>query len=359
MVDARFETTFGYAPAVDNFTPGRVNLIGEHTDYNGGMVLPTALPLGVSIALSPRGDARIRITSDKFEDIAERSLRDNAAGHWSDYIVGAVIAAQAAGLIAGGADVAVQTTLPFGAGISSSAAVTVGILKLAREVAGSVLSDTEIAVMARHVENDFIGVPCGIMDQMAVAIARPGQALSLDTRTLAYDLVDLPDNYHMAVMHSGVYRQLNEGRYKERKEECDAVKAAMKTAGMAHDDICLLSDAEFDALDGLSDTLTRRARHCMTEHRRTVLATQMLSVRDMNGFGRLMNESHISMRDDFDISVPPVDALVADAVRFGALGARQTGGGFGGCIVACVSKDRLSAWRDAVLSTHSKAFWVT
>lgn len=358
MVGAQFETTFGYAPALRNFTPGRVNLIGEHTDYNGGMVLPTALSLGVSIALSPRDDGCIRIVSDKFDDTAERSLSDNAAGHWSDYITGAVIAAQSAGLIAGGADVAVQTTLPFAAGISSSAAVTVGILKLAREVAQSSLSDSEIAVMARRVENDFIGMPCGIMDQMAVAIARPGQALSLDTRTLDYHLVDLPDDYHMAVIHSGVYRQLNEGRYKERKEECDGVKAAMKTAGIAHDDICLLSDQEFALISELPDTLLRRARHCMTEHRRTVLATQMLSVRDMGGFGRLMNESHISMRDDFDISVPPVDALVADAVRAGALGARQTGGGFGGCIVACVSKDKLGAWRDAVLSAHNTAFWV-
>ena len=353
MVTQRFETVFESKPQISGFTPGRVNLIGEHTDYNGGMVLPTALKLGVSLALSPRNDNQIRISSDKFEDIAERATSDTANEHWSDYIVGAIILANEQGYFQGGADIAVETTLPFGAGISSSAAVTVGILKLARDIAKADTSDKDIAILARRVENEFIGMPCGIMDQMAVAIANPGQALALNTETLDYDLIDLPRDYHMAVIHSGQFRQLNEGRYKERKEECDAVKTAL-----GHDNICQIPDDEFAGLSALSDVLQRRARHCMSDHRRTVEAVTCLRENNIDRLGVLMNESHISMRDDFEITVPKVDALVEDAVKLGADGARQTGGGFGGCIVACIANDKLDAWKTALLDAHPEAFWV-
>ena len=338
---------------MSGFTPGRVNLIGEHIDYNGGRVLPTALDLGVTIALSPRADGNINIGSDKFDGIAKRRIDEPAADHWSDYITGAVQLAKTEGFGPKGADIAVTTNLPFGAGISSSAAVTVGVLRALRDLSGAALTDTEIAVLARKVENDYIGMPCGIMDQMAVAIARPGQALSLDTDTLEYELIDLPKAYHMAVIHSGVFRQLNEGRYKIRSEECSQVKAA---AG--RDDICLLSDAELEALQKLPADIFKRARHCVSEHRRTLAAAEALGAEHMDEFGGLMNASHISMRDDFEISVPPVDALVEDAQNFGALGARLTGGGFGGCIVACVEREKLEPWRDKLLHAHPNAFWV-
>lgn len=357
MIKNAFRDVFGSLPMVQGFTPGRVNLMGEHTDYNGGMVLPTALPLGVSIALSHRDDNKIRIVSDTFEDTAQRTLSDTASGHWSDYVTGAVIAANCAGLLSGGADVAIKTTLPLGAGISSSAAVTVGILKCAREFADAALTDTEISVLARRIENEFIGVPCGIMDQMAVAIARPGQALALNTKTLDFECVDLPADYHMAVIHSGVYRQLNEGRYKVRKEECDAIKTVLR-AKLGHDDICLMSDADLTVLNWLSETLQRRARHCVTDHRRVLKSVACLRAGDIAALGQYMTDSHNSMRDDFEITVPKVDRLVEDATAFGALGARQTGGGFGGCIVACVEKAKLGHWKDKLLLAHSDAFWV-
>lgn len=353
MISQNFKTLFGSSPAISGFTPGRVNLIGEHIDYNGGRVLPTALDLGVRVALSPRNDGQIQIGSDKFEDVAKRTLSDAAFDHWSDYITGALQLAREEGFGPKGANIAVTTNLPFGAGISSSAAVTVCTLRAIRDLSQADLSDTQIAVLARRAENDYIGMPCGIMDQMAVAIARPGQALSLNTVSLAYDLIDLPKTHHMAVIHSGVFRQLNEGRYKIRKEECDQVKAA---AG--RDDICRLSDAELEALEHLPDPIFRRARHCVSEHRRTVAAAQALTHHRMDSFGALINESHISMRDDFEMSVPAVDALVADAQNFGAVGARLTGGGFGGCIVACVEHEKLGAWRDKLLAAHPDAFWV-
>ena len=349
-----FQTAFGAAAQQSGFTPGRVNLIGEHTDYNGGMVLPTALSQGLSLFLTPRSDDRVRIVSDKFDgEIVERKLSQSATEDWSDYVLGAIIYANKAGLLSGGADVGIVTTLPMGAGLSSSAATVVGLLKLARDAAGQDKSDTEIAVLARRVENEFIGVPVGIMDQMAVAIATPGQALALDTKSLDFDLVDMPEDYHMAVIHSGVYRQLNEGRYKERKEECDAVKAEL-----GHDDICLISDAEFASLSGLPAHIQRRARHCMTEHRRVKLAIKSFNANDMVAFGNLMVESHISMRDDFEITVPQLDAIVEDAVKFGALGARMTGGGFGGCIVACVKNVDLETMNAQLFARHKDAFFV-
>jgi len=348
-----FKNAFETAPVATLFTPGRVNLIGEHTDYNGGMVLPTAIDLGPTVALGLRKDNRIRIFSDKFDAIAERSLSDTAQDHWSDYVTGAVIYANKAGLLKSGADISIETTLPFGAGLSSSAAVIVCILKIGRQLSGRDISDTEIAVLARRVENEFIGMPCGIMDQMAVAIARPGQALALDTDNLKYDLVDLPSDYHMAVVHSGQFRQLSEGRYKIRKEECDLIKDFL-----GRDDICRISDAEYEALAGLPDHIQRRAKHCMTDHRRTVQASKLLADENMQAFGQLMIESHASQRDDFEISLPPVDSLVDDAIKFGALGARQTGGGFGGCIVACVQRDKLEGWKNDLLSRHLEAFYV-
>lgn len=353
MINNIFKRTFGALPAISNFTPGRVNLIGEHTDYNGGYVLPTALDLGLEIAMTPRADDIIRIVSVGYDDIVKMSLGARVEEHWSDYARGAIVYAGKNALMSGGADVAVSSTLPRGAGLSSSAAITVGILKLARSHSNAEITDTEISKIARLVENEFIGMPCGIMDQMAVTIARPGQALFLDTDSLLYDLINLPDDYHMAVIHSGKYRLLNEGGYKERKEECDIVKNAL-----VRDDICRISEKDLQSIHHLDDVHKGRARHCMSEHRRTIMAATALREKDMSEFGRLMNESHMSMRDDFEISLPAIDDLVKDAIKFGALGARMTGGGFGGCIVACIAKENLESWKTNILSQHKDAFYV-
>ncbi len=352
-IETIFEKKFGYPPQETRFTPGRVNLIGEHIDYNGGRVLPFALELGISASLKPRTDKRVRIYSDKFEILAERTVDDVAAGEWSDYALGAVIYANRAGFITAGADIALSTTLPFGAGLSSSAALTVGLLKLARDCGGARMSNTDISILARKLENEFIGMPCGIMDQMAVSIAQSGQALSLDTHTLEFELIDLPKNVHMAVIHSGEYRRLAEGHYKVRKEECDAVKSRL-----GRDDICLMTNAQLESLSGLEETIIKRARHCVSEHRRVIAAIDAIRSGDLAMLGRLMNESHMSMRDDFEMSLPSIDVLVEDAVKFGAIGARLTGGGFGGCIVACVDREHLAPWTKSLLAAHPAAFTV-
>jgi len=353
MIKEKFIQVYKVSPSYVGFTPGRVNLIGEHTDYNGGMVLPKAISLGLTIGFRPREDKIINIHSDKFDNIKRRQLSDVASGEWQDCAVGAVVYANKLGLLTGGADIVVESNLPVGAGLSSSAAMIVSTLKAVKAVHDADISAKDIALLARRVENEYVGVPCGIMDQMAVSFAKPGQALALDTVTLDYKVIDLPEGYHMAVIHSGCFRQLSESRYRERKEECD-----MACELLDQNQLCLIGDEKHPLLATLPDPIRRRAMHCMTEHRRTMDAAEALESRQMSRFGTLMNQSHASMRDDFEISLDPIDALVEDAISLGALGARLTGGGFGGCIVCCVEKARLDQWKDDLLAKHEAAFFV-
>jgi galactokinase len=280
-------------------------------------------------------------------------MNSAAQDHWSDPIVGAFQQARELGLLSGGADVTIASTIPAGAGLSSSAALIVAILKAARSIAGARLSDTEIAVAARKVETDYIGVPVGIMDQMAVAIAQPGEAIALNTASLEYELVTLPKGWSFEVIHSGVTRKLSDGRYKQRKEECDAARIAF-----GRSDICLLDPAILEAATGVEAAVMRRARHCVTEHRRVLSAVEAIAGGDTATLGALMTASHMSMRDDFEMSVPPIDALVDDAVECGAIGARLTGGGFGGCIVACVAESAREQWLEQLLSRHPEARFI-
>ncbi len=334
-------------------SPGRVNLIGEHTDYNGGWVLPAALSVSLTARVTFRPDRQIKVTASGFDGAATRSLNDAAQGHWSDASVGALREAEKLGLTSGGADIDIVSSIPAGSGLSSSAALIVTLLKAARTKAQSALSDTEIAVAARRVENEYIGVPCGIMDQMAVAIAQPGEAMALDTSTLEYRVVAVPKTHEMVVIHSGLTRSLTDGRYAARKEECDAAKAVLGT-----NDLCLLDPAEITARDDLDEVLRRRTLHCATEHRRVLASIDALESGDICQFGALMGASHASMRDDFEMSLPEIDTLVADAVELGAVGARLTGGGFGGCIVACVESRQRAAWQEALLKQHPNARYI-
>lgn len=334
-----FEEQFGAAPAVVVRTPGRVNLIGEHTDYNGGAVLPMTTPRGVTVALSPSKAEAVSIAASGFGAPVRRSLLETASGHWSDYALGALLKAREAGLYRGGASIAIESDLPHGAGLSSSAAVIVAVLKAAASASGASPAPVAVAQWAKAVENDFIGVPCGIMDQMAVAVAKEGEALFLDTATLRFETIAVPEGWRFAVVHSGVTRALNEGRYGERRRECDAAAAAL---GAAH--LCLIDDETLAAAARLDDPLGRRARHAASEHRRTLAAAAAMTAGDPRRFGALMIESHASLRDDFEVTTETIDRIVAASLAAGAIGARMTGGGFGGCIVSLVEADRESEW---------------
>lgn len=342
--------------AVSARAPGRVNLIGEHIDYNGGMVLPAALSVGLDVTLAPRTDSVIAVSSTTYHDPTIRDLADDAVGEWADPVVGAVREANTLGLLSGGATLEVTSNIPEGSGLSSSAALIVAVLKAARDAAGKTAedgpNDVEIAVAARRVENNYMGVPCGIMDQMAVALATPGTAMALDTKALSYDLVALPQGYEMAVVHSGLIRKLTDGRYASRKVECDAAKRHFGT-----EDLCLLDRSEVERAT-LDDNPKRRTLHCLSEHLRVVSAVHAMQSGDMTTFGALMNESHTSMRDQFEMSLPEIDTLVESAVELGAIGARLTGGGFGGCIVACLELGMREHWLAKLLERHPKAHFI-
>ena len=352
-IEAIFAQKFGTEPQACVFVPGRVNLIGEHIDYNGGRVLPHALHRGVTLALSLRSDDVVRVASDRFEGVSEARTADEPTDSWAKYAHYTMRLAKDIGWISSGADIGIISNLSDGAGLSSSAALCVAVLKALREVTGRSESDVEIAQFARRVENDYIGMPCGIMDQMAVAVAKPGEALFLDTGSLDYDSIPLPEDVSFMVIHSGVHRELADGRYKQRADECLEAKSYFGT-----DDLCHLTLDQVEGAVDLAENVKRRVRHCITEHERTVQAASHLRARDFVRFGESMNARHVSMRDDFEMSVPAIDRLVESAVEAGAHGARLTGGGFGGCIVAAVPVDASEVWLGKVLAQHPDAFLV-
>lgn len=334
---AAYAERFGAAPEAVAFAPGRVNLLGEHTDYNGGYVLPMPLGLGTAVALGHGGTpGHVELASADFDDTATRPVGEAANGHWSDYLFGCLVSGGAAA--ASGLRALVVSDLPVGSGLSSSAAIEVATLRALDALEGAPGDPVEIAKRARAVENEYVGMPCGIMDQFASSVGTPGAALFLDTRTLAHEPAPLPAGHSFLVVHSGVGHKLAESGYATRVAEC---KAACDALGVA-----LLSDLgveDMDRIEALAMPLDRRARHIVTDNRLTRAGVAALKAGDAARFGALMVESHASERDDYEITVPETDAMVVAAVEAGALGARQTGGGFGGSIVVLAAEDRAEA----------------
>lgn len=348
-----FTETFGSPPTIAASAPGRVNLIGEHTDYNGGAVLPAALQRRIQVALARQDAPTVTIKSTRFDDLIERPVGDAKRGDWTDYAMGALWKAAELDWLTGGVKLHIESDIPDGAGVSSSAALITAILRAASIVGQVATTAVDIAKHARAVENDYIGMPCGIMDQMAVGLADHGKALALDTSDLSYEVIDIPADWGIAVIHSGVRRELADGRYKARFEECQAAAEYLNT-----DQLCHLGQAEMKTLAEMPDPLRKRARHVMTEHKRAVQASAAMKAGDLNTFAALMNESHRSYSQDFEASTPVIDDLVNDALNIGAKGARLTGGGFGGCIVVLIEKPKLEDWIAELLDRHENAWRV-
>jgi galactokinase len=342
-----FVALFGAPPDVAARAPGRVNLIGEHTDYNGGFVLPVAIPLDTEVQLRRRADRDVRAWSTAFPDAGLVTFDmdvSRRSGGWADYLRGIVHVLRERG-VTSGIDVRVDSRVPPGSGLSSSAALLVAAARALREAFDLAIDDREIALLARRAEHEFVGAPVGIMDQMACSLAGERDALLLDTRSLTYSRVPLPPGAGLLVIDSGLRHAHASGEYRVRRQECERAAASLGVES--------LRDVTIDDLDriaGLPAPLDKRARHVVTENRRVLETVDAFNRGDLKRAGQLFLESHASLRDDFDVSVPEIDALVASAAaQHGCYGARITGGGFGGSIVALVDPDHLSAVGDTVI----------
>ena len=341
---ALFESTFSKLPEAKAYAPGRVNLLGEHTDYNGGVVFPMPLALGTAVAMAFGGaPGTVSMTSSSFPETLMRVIGAAPDKTWTDYILGPLAEFVASSDTKPGLQIAVASDLPVGSGLSSSAALEVATLRAACDLTKRDMTAVEIAVMARKAENEYVGVPCGIMDQYSVSVGSPGKAVFLDTRKLETDVVDLPDTHNFVIIHSGVTHKLSDDGYEQRVEQCTAACIALGVE--------MLSDLSIDDLErinALAAPLDGRARHIITENKRVYDALAVLKRGDLNVFSQLMTQSHASQRDDYEVSVPEVDALVEGCIPVGADAARLTGGGFGGSIVAFVQKARVPAFVDAI-----------
>jgi galactokinase len=314
--------------------PGRVNLIGEHTDYNGGFVLPVAIDRHTVVAVGLRDDRALRCRSLQFPD-------DES---WAVYVDAVRASLLERGIDVHGADVLVDSDVPPGAGLSSSAALEVASAAALAALTGAQMSAPELAAVAHRAETVFVGVPVGVMDQTVVATAHPGHALFLDTRSLASEHVPFDPRAHgltLIVIDSGVRRRLGDGRYAERRRECEQAAAALGVSQLRD---ASLADVEAAGIDEL---LRRRARHVVTENARVLEVVDRLRAGDLAGIGPAVLASHASLRDDFEVSCPELDAAVDTAMAHGAVGARMTGAGFGGCALALVPDDSRAEALDA------------
>ncbi|PMG35170.1 galactokinase [Vibrio breoganii] len=357
-VKSSFEQVLNYKPTHIIQAPGRVNLIGEHTDYNDGFVLPCAINYQTMVAAAKRDDNIVRVISvdydnavDEFDITQEIVFQQDKM--WANYIRGVVKCLLGRGFKFKGADISVTGNVPQGAGLSSSAALEVVIGQTFKVLYQLEISQAEIALNGQQAENEFVGCNCGIMDQMISAEGRENHAMLLDCRSLETKSVSMPEDMSVVIINSNKKRGLVDSEYNTRREQCE--EAARIFAVKA------LRDVTIEQLEGkvseLDDVVFKRARHVITENNRTLEATDALIAGDMKRMGELMAESHASMRDDFEITVSEVDTLVeiVKNVVGSAGGVRMTGGGFGGCIVVLVPPSLVEEIKSSVEQQYEAA----
>jgi galactokinase len=345
-----FERRFGASAVHVARAPGRVNLIGDHTDYNDGFVLPMAIDRAVWIAFRRRGDARVLVHSLDFHQDVEFDLSapPTHESGWRDYVrgVACVMAAHSGweGVLAG--------DVPLGAGLSSSAALELATMRAVATLESRAWDATAMARLAQHAENQWVGVNCGIMDQLISAEGVAGRALLIDCRSLATRAVPIPDDASIVVLDTATRRGLVDSEYNERRARCEAAARFFGVPALRDVD-----ESTFDARSGeLDDVTRRRARHVIGENARTLAAADALERRDLKRVGALMDESHASLRDDFEVSREELDIMVAIAREHeGCYGARMTGAGFGGCAVALVDRSSADAFARETERRYVKA----
>lgn len=365
----RFVQLFGVSPRIYQ-APGRVNLIGEHTDYNDGFVMPAAIGFYTRASVAPRHDRKLVIHSENYSEQVEFDLDHlpaTGAGHWSDYVIGVVKMLERSGKKLGGANLLVDGDVPLGAGLSSSASIEVAVgyalLDLAdhaldrTEIGQTKIDRTKLALLCQQAENDFVGARCGIMDQFVASHGKRGHALLLDCRSLEYRQLPLPGDAALAICNTMVKHSHAKGEYNQRRAECEAgVRVLSKYLPNAR----ALRDVTPEDLEAygheLPDIVMRRCRHVIGENARVLQAAGALELGDLQAFGNLMRQSHRSLRDDFEVSCAELDLMVELAEQAeGVYGTRMTGGGFGGCTIALVRAGCVEAFKRTVHEGYERS----
>ncbi|HEY1709953.1 MAG TPA: galactokinase [Rhizomicrobium sp.] len=347
----RFHARFGTVPRLFR-APGRINIIGEHTDYTGGLVMPSAIDRWCTVAATTNGTRALNVIAASFGKEAQADLDAlKPDGSWIDYVAGVAAVLMQNGIAVPGADLMIESDVPVGAGVSSSAALEISVAHGLLALAGVDADGVQIARWAQAAENSFVGMPCGIMDQFASANGRADAALLLDCRSLAVRMVPLPREAAFLIVNSMVRHAHTEGAYRSRRADCET---AAQTLGVPS-----LRDVDKSALPAalakLSDGPAKRCRHVVTENARVEAAAAAMIAGDLPALGALLNASHASLRDDMEVSVPQVDELAAIAQKTpGVFGARMMGGGFGGCVIALVAADKGEAARTTIVERYAR-----
>lgn len=352
---ALFTEIFGYPAKETIQAPGRVNLIGEHTDYNDGFVLPCAIDYQTVISCAPRDDRVVRVIAADYDNQRDEfSLDEPILSHpdqqWSNYVRGVVKHLQKRNNAFGGADLVISGNVPQGAGLSSSASLEVAVGKVFQQLYHLPLDGAQLALNGQEAENQFVGCNCGIMDQLISALGKQDHALLIDCRSLGTKAVPMPKGVAVIIINSNFKRTLVGSEYNTRREQCET--GARFFTQKALRDVSL---ASFNAVaHELDPVVAKRVRHVLTENERTLAAADALAEGDLQKMGELMAASHVSMRDDFEITVPQIDTLVdiVKAAIGNKGGVRMTGGGFGGCVVALVPETLVDDVRQAVASQY-------
>jgi galactokinase len=346
-----FADKFGYPATITIKAPGRVNLIGEHTDYNDGFVLPCAIDYETVIACAQRNDRTIRVIAADYDNDEDSFSLDEPILHtdahpWANYVRGVVKHLMLRNKDFSGADMVISGNVPQGAGLSSSASLEVAVGQALKSLYDLPLDGVALALNGQEAENQFVGCNCGIMDQLISALGKENHSLLIDCRSLETRAVSMPESAAVVIINSNVKRGLVDSEYNARREQCEVAARFFGVKALRDVDPALF----FSIQDELDPVVARRARHVITENDRTLAAADALASGDLKRMGELMAESHASMRDDFEITVPQIDKLVeiVKEVIGDKGGVRMTGGGFGGCIVALVPQDMVEKVRQAV-----------
>jgi galactokinase len=363
LLKDEFQRSYNTCPAIFR-APGRVNLIGEHTDYNDGFVMPAAIGFYTWIAASRRPDRTVHVRSEDFRETVDLSL-DSLAGpprkHWSDFVRGVAAVLESTGVALSGARLIIQGQVPMGAGLSSSASLEVATGLALLATSEKQVPPLELVKICQRAEHEYVGTLCGIMDQFIAVFASSGHALMIDCRSLESESLSIPDDARLVISNSMVKHELASGEYNRRRAECEA---GVKIFRKSSPSVVALRDVTFEHLAKhareLSEVVYRRCRHVISENQRVLDAAAALRASDLRRFGRLMYESHRSLQQDYEVSSKELDLLVEIASSCeGVYGSRMTGGGFGGCTITLVRAQAVEAFKKKVIEAYKEKTGIT